>query len=341
MKHISRRAYARAGLLGNPSDGYHGKTISLIVGDFSAQVDLFSADKITIQPGPHEGLEFDSLEQLTSRVQKDGYYGGVRLLKATMKRFCEFCFGDGAIPTENFRIQYHSNIPRQVGLAGSSAIITAALRGLADWYGQTLAPHLLASLTLSVEADLGIPAGLQDRVIQAYEGLVYMDFAESKMRVDRGLAYGMYERLDTTLLPNLYVAFAEDSGEPTEVLHNDLQQRFHAGEPAVVDAMYQFAEYAEQGRAALLENDHAQLASLIDENFNLRRKICQLHPAHVRLVEAARSVGASAKYCGSGGAIVGTYPDTEMWPQLKKSLRNINAQVIHPEPGRFQDGRDD
>ena len=339
MKHVSRRAYARAGLLGNPSDGYHGKTISVIVGDFSAQVDLFSAQKITIQPSPHESLEFDSLEQLTRRVQKDGYYGGVRLLKATMKRFCEFYFADGGVPADNFRIQYHSNIPRQVGLAGSSAIITAALRGLADWYGLTLAPHSLASLTLSVEADLGIPAGLQDRVIQAYEGLVYMDFGHSQMQVDRGLPYGLYERLDPALLPNLYIAFADDAGEPTEVLHNDLKQRFDAGDPIVVDAMQQFAEYAKQGRAALLEQDHLRLASLINENFDLRHQICQLHPAHIHLVETARSVGASAKYCGSGGAIIGTYPDPEMWPLLQKRLRDINAQAIRPEIGRFQDNQ--
>jgi len=31
---IRKRAYARAGLIGNPSDGYHGKTISIIVRNF-------------------------------------------------------------------------------------------------------------------------------------------------------------------------------------------------------------------------------------------------------------------------------------------------------------------
>ena len=31
---IRKRTYARAGLLGNPSDGYYGKTISIIVRNF-------------------------------------------------------------------------------------------------------------------------------------------------------------------------------------------------------------------------------------------------------------------------------------------------------------------
>jgi glucuronokinase len=336
VKQISRRGYARAGLLGNPSDGYHGKTISLIVGNFSAQVDMVSAERLTIQPGPKEGLEFEGIEQLADRIQHDGYYGGVRLLKASIKRFYEFCLADSGREAENFRIQYQSNIPRQVGLAGSSAIITAALRGLADWYQVSLEPHLLASLTLSVEADLGIPAGLQDRVIQAYEGLVFMDFTHSKMQNDRGLSFGEYERLDPTLLPHLYVAFFSDKGQPTEVFHQDLKKRFEAGDATVVDAMKQFADYAEQGRTALLENDHEVLARLIDQNFDLRRQLCQLHPDHVRLVDQARAAGACAKYCGSGGAIIGTYRDAEMLAHLKKNLQAIDAHLIQPEVGLFQ-----
>ena len=35
---IWHKAYARIGLLGNPSDGYYGKTISLTIGNFWAEV---------------------------------------------------------------------------------------------------------------------------------------------------------------------------------------------------------------------------------------------------------------------------------------------------------------
>jgi len=38
---IETRAYARAGLLGNPSDGYFGKTISVIVRNFGASITLW------------------------------------------------------------------------------------------------------------------------------------------------------------------------------------------------------------------------------------------------------------------------------------------------------------
>lgn len=64
----------------------------------------------------------------------------------------------------------------QAGLSGSSAIVCAALNCLLDFYEVR---HLIKvetrpSLILSAENELGIVAGLQDRVAQVYEGLVYM-----------------------------------------------------------------------------------------------------------------------------------------------------------------------
>jgi hypothetical protein len=58
-----------------------------------------------------------------------------------------------------------------------------------------------------------VPAGLQDRVIQAYEGWSY----EFRQRhVDRQ-GYGDYERLDPGLLPNVYLAYRTSLNEGTEV----------------------------------------------------------------------------------------------------------------------------
>ena len=54
---------------------------------------------------------------------------------------------------------------------------------------------------LAAESALGITAGLQDRVVQTYEGVVYMDFAE-KAFAERG--HGDYAPLDPDLLPQLW-----------------------------------------------------------------------------------------------------------------------------------------
>ena len=55
----------------------------------------------------------------------------------------------------------------------------AAIRALARERRVDLAPDELAAMALAVEAeDLGIPAGPQDRVAQAHQGLVHMDFSD-------------------------------------------------------------------------------------------------------------------------------------------------------------------
>ena len=80
------------------------------------------------------------------------------------------------LPPRGFRLSYDTNIPRQAGLSGSSAIVTAALSCLEAYYGDAFAlPRALRpALVLAAESALGITAGLQDRVVQSYEGVVYM-----------------------------------------------------------------------------------------------------------------------------------------------------------------------
>ena len=48
------------------------------------------------------------------------------------------------------------------------------------------------------------------------------------------------------------------------------------------------------------------------------------------MVLAAREIGASAKFTGSGGAIVGTYKDDDMLTRLKETLRSRDIEVLVP-----------
>ena len=45
---LRRRAFARAGLVGNPSDGYHGHTISVIVRNFHVEAVLYEWDDVEL-----------------------------------------------------------------------------------------------------------------------------------------------------------------------------------------------------------------------------------------------------------------------------------------------------
>lgn len=67
-------------------------------------------------------------------------------------------------------------------MSGSSAIVVATFKALLRHYGLCAADlglkkAAVPEVILSIERDeLGISAGLQDRVIQTYGGLVAMDF---------------------------------------------------------------------------------------------------------------------------------------------------------------------
>ena len=121
MDILRRRGYARAGLIGNPSDGYHGKTISVIVRDFHADVILYEWERLELVLSQEDRSRFDSIHDLARDVRTHGYYGGIRLVKATIKKFVEYCAGRHQLHDRKFSIRYTSNIPRCVGLAGSSA----------------------------------------------------------------------------------------------------------------------------------------------------------------------------------------------------------------------------
>ena len=332
MQIIRKRAYARAGLLGNPSDGYHGKTISFILRNFFAEVVLYEWHSVDIVLAKNDRARFHSIHDLHKDVAMHGYYGGIRLVKATIKRFVDYCERfDIALHGRNFSIRYATNIPRQVGMAGSSSIIVATMRCLMEFYDVEIPLEAQPSFVLSVESDeLGISAGLQDRVIQCYEGLVYMNFDPAYERQIRQLRCYAYEPMEPALLPPMYVSYHHDFSEPTEVFHGDIRGRYDRGEPEIHRAMTHFASLAEAGRSALLAGDSARLGELIDENFDTRRAIYQLPAWQVQMVDVARSCGASAKFAGSGGAIVGICADDDAFQRLQQRLQSIGAIAFRP-----------
>ncbi len=326
---IEVRAHARAGLLGNPSDGYFGKTISISVRNFGAHVSLYETPELQIEPQPQDSNRFRNIYDLVESVQQMGYYGGTRLIKAAIKTFCTYCEENQIrLPNRNFTIRYNSSIPRQIGLAGSSAIVTATMRALMRFYEVDIPVEVLPNIVLAAERDeLGINAGLQDRVIQAYEGCVYMNFDRALM-AEKG--HGQYERLDPGLLPNLYIAYKTDLGKVSGVVLNDIRTRYERGDPEVLETLNRIAEIAEEGKEALRKKKHAKLHALMNENFDLRRKIMNISESNLEMVEVARKCGASAKFAGSGGSIIGMYKDDEMLTRLIVELKKINARVIKP-----------
>lgn len=319
---MEHRAYARVGLLGNPSDVYGGRALSFTVADLWATVRLSPSAELLIRPHPHHDLlAFPSLPGLVNRLQNEGYYGGVRLLMAICKVFYNHCIQHNiSLKDQNFTLSYNTNIPRQAGLSGSSAIVCAALNCLTDFYNvrHLIQVEMRPNLILNAEKELGIVAGLQDRVAQVYGGLVYMDF--SKEHMDK-LGHGIYTPLDVNLLPPLYLIYAENPSDSGKV-HSTVRQRWLDGDEFIISSMKQVAQLALDGHKALLQKNYTELARLMNRNFDLRRQMFGddvLGWVNIKMIEVARSVGAASKFTGSGGAVVALCPDGDAQVELLKT----------------------
>ncbi|KAK8403266.1 hypothetical protein O3P69_000414 [Scylla paramamosain] len=333
---IYKRAYARVGLMGNPSDGFNGKTISLSIANFWAEVTIVESPKLRLIPHPlNDPTEFGSMADLHGISTKEGYLGGLRLLQATCKKFYSFCAKRGiALTRRNFTLSYDTNIPRQVGLAGSSAIVTATLKCLIAFFN--LSDHdiprpLQPQFILDVEKDeLLINAGLQDRVVQVYEGLVYMDFSKTVMEQQ---GHGNYSHLGA-LLPPMFLAYRlnpSDSGQ----IHSNVSMRWQAGDQEVIAGMQKFATLTDKATEAIQSQDWSALAQLMNENFDLRRQLYNdavLGEENLRMVTLGRSMGAAVKFPGSGGAVLGMLNDQTKMEEVRHRYQEDGCVVVEVLP---------
>ncbi|KAJ1339973.1 hypothetical protein BSLG_005408 [Batrachochytrium salamandrivorans] len=260
---------------------------------------------------------FGSIQTAHRVAQIDGYDGATRLLLATLRVFVQYCLDNGITLNRcGMRIVYQTNIPRQVGLAGSSALVTSLIKCLVRFYdiSDSLFPlWAQANLALSAERDeLGIAAGLQDRVVQAYGGCVHMNFDQHLM-TSRG--YGEYQILDTASIPlNIWMAYVRQPKESGQV-HHTVKQRFESGDQEVVQGMQYLGGLAHQAQLAMISGDTPALARLFDDNFALRRKLYGdevIGAQTLKIVDLAHMHGHAAKLSGSGGCVIGLWRDADL-----------------------------
>ncbi|XP_067910182.1 glucuronokinase with putative uridyl pyrophosphorylase [Heterodontus francisci] len=340
VKSITCRSYARVGIMGNPSDGFFGKTIAMTISNFWADVTICESKKVVLVPHPlNDPTEFGSLQDLHGISRKEGYLGGLRLLQATCKKFYQYCSEQGiALAKRNFTLKYDTNIPRQVGLAGSSAIVSATLKCLMKFYDlidDDLPKPLRANFILNVETEeLVVTAGLQDRVVQVYEGLVYMDFSNELMEKQ---GYGSYVIMDISCSPHFWLAYMGDPSDSGKI-HSNVRQRWLNGESDVVAAMKTFAELTDLAKIAMESRNWNDLSELMNRNFELRRSIYTdacLGQGNLRMVQLGRKFGSAVKLPGSGGAVIGLCLDPDNLVELKKAFQEagfVICDVVPYEP---------
>lgn len=316
------RVPGRSALVGNPSDGFGGATIAFTLEELEAVVQAEPALGVELVAGDAR-LEFDDLPGLVEAGGAGEYPTGgpTALLMAAAKRFAD---RNPELADRGLRLEVvRSSIPPRVGLAGSGAIVIGALRALGELFGEPIPDRALPRFARECETEeLGMSGGMQDQVIQTYGGLLFMDFDSSNPDG------GRWEALDPALLPPLFVAWRAAAGTDSSATHRPAHERFDAGDPEFVATMREIGRLATRALTPLTLRDSAGLGVLLDENFDLRRRVYDLDPRHVELVETARRLGAPANYTGSGGAIVGLFRDEDHLAELREALEGLGCELL-------------
>jgi len=320
---ISSSVYARVGLAGNPSDGFYGKTLSACVKNWQAFVSIEPRGRegIIIMPNTAmDTLTYKSLQDLANHTEKYGYYGTLRLIKATCSLFQkqyqpEMKSGYG------FSIKYNSTIPRQVGLGGSSALVMALLNCLLEYYQVEITKAEKAHLAWSVEnKELGITAGLQDRVAQAYGGLVYMDLADPDN--------GKYEQLYYEL-PPAFIAYTNHPCKESGQIHNPIRYRFEQGDREVIETMAKLAKIAQGAKSVLGKGKMDDFGHLMKWNFTTRLGLYgDIGQDNIKMIEIATELDCPVKLPGSGGAVIGLYKDEAQYQQLEQAYYDQGFEIV-------------
>jgi len=319
----SATIFARVGLLGNPSTVFNGKSIAIPMRNFSCRVDLIpQVNGIELCLPVSENRQFASLAEFVEHIAVYGYYGSERLLLGALFVFADYCRRSGIKLAEDaFKLHYSTNIPRQVGLGGSSAIVTATLQALAQFCSVGISREEVATLSLSVETtQLGIAAALIDRAVQAYDAPVLEDASGPK---------SVISLLKDIAIPKLFVAWCNRlAGESGKTMHNTMRQRWERGDSEVIHVVKALATCAEDGVKALQNRDFDTLGQLMTKNFRLRKQIYYIPPAMEDMVKVGEIIGSHVKFAGSGGAVVGTYEDDPMLQRLRDTYGGIGCSVV-------------
>lgn len=294
---------ARAAVAGNPSDGHGGAVVATVVPSLHATVTATPSRSFEFAGSRSIFGSIDELSIWLDQLVRTVGSGDQPLVQAAVVVLRRH-FGADLRP---HRFEVASTIPRSVGLAGSSAIVIAAIRTMiaahrTDGWARDLHPHpeLIASLALEAERDvLGIAAGLQDRVVQALGGVVAMEFGDDHLHRLHGLDVGAYRSLPA-LPDGLFVAARPETAGDSGLVHAAVDPT----DPAFRRAMQRAGDAGRAAADAIERSDVEALAAAVDATFDQRAAVFVLDRSHVEMIDVARANGASANYTGSGGSIV-------------------------------------
>jgi galactokinase/mevalonate kinase-like predicted kinase len=315
---IRSTAPGRAGIVGNPTDGYGGTVVSSSLAE-RAMVSLTAAAETRLDVcGQRETIRSREDLRLTG--------GYTDIAKAVLTMF------EGSILDRSFHLEAATSIPMRAGLAGSTAMITAILGAVLRLLEIDLNRYQIAEATRKIEFEtMGVTCGFQDQYMAAFGGLNCLDFrGKDPHAAGQEPIFAMVEPL-AAHIPELPALLANTGVQHhSGTVHKGLRERWIEGEPAVVQGYVRIADLAREAKKALLNQDWECLGAAMNENHAIQRDLGGSGEANERLIGAALGAGAwGAKLAGAGhgGTILALHPEPD---RLAIELEEAGAVRVLP-----------
>jgi galactokinase/mevalonate kinase-like predicted kinase len=333
---IRASAPGRAGIVGNPTDGYGGTviasslaeraTVTLTPGSGPGGAPSHSAARgIVLEIGGHRA-EIRGRDDLVL----DGSYTDIA--KAVLTQF------DLSPERKPFHLTAETNIPIQAGLSGSTAMLVAILGAVLRWLDINLNRYEIAELARKIEFEvMGVTCGFQDQYMASFGGLNLMDFRGKDPHAPTDdPVFATVEPL-AAYIPAIPMILANTGVRRLSgSVHKGLRERWIEGDLEVVRGYQRIAALAREAKKAMLSADWACLGQAMNENHAIQRDLGGSGEANERLIAAALDAGAwGAKLAGAGhgGTIAVLHPDPEAATRAMEAAGATRVLTVTPSEG--------
>lgn len=303
---IQVTAAGRAGIIGNPTDGYGGTLISCSIKN-RAVTTIEDNDVLLIKNSFGEVV----LRWENDFENKGDYFDIARSVLRHLKAY-----------DLKAKITTQSNIPVQAGLAGSTAILASVLSAVLAYMGRKANRYQLAEINRDIELNyMKCQCGYQDAYMTTFGGLNYLDFRGKEYykewhREQYATVENLSQYVDELPFVIAHTGIKHHSGS----FHMPLRERWLEGDPAVVNGYEEITEIAREGKKALINKDWKELAYLMNKNHEIQDSLADSGQQNRYMIKVAKENGAlAAKLAGAGGG--GTIIALTFEPErVKKAL---------------------
>jgi D-glycero-alpha-D-manno-heptose-7-phosphate kinase len=201
-------------------------------------------------------------------------------------------------PERGLRVETDSQSPAGAGISGSSALMIATTAALARFTGRDLDPETMRVIAQNVEAQvIRVPTGCQDYYPALYGGVSAIHLAPDGIR--RAAVPVAPEEIELRFVL-AYTGAPRQSG----INNWEVFKAHMNGDKHVFRNLEKIAAIARDMHQALLRHDWQDVASLLREEWKLRRTNAPgiTTPLIDKLIAVSRKNGGrAAKVCGAGG----------------------------------------